>query len=227
MERTPFGSREDPCRRRPPPTAHIAWCPHRPAAPTSWSRAPDRSSSCCTGSPSPGTPGATSCLLWQRPATARSPWTYAATDARPGPRRRTRTGCSSWWRTTSPWWRRWASRPPCSSGTTGARPSRRPPLWSGRTSSARWGCSACPTPRPAGRDRVRFSRGWGVTRSSTSPTSRSRAGPRRRSSPMCAAGSRVSTRPCRRTRGPRPTPISWPAAVCCATGSPPAGCRSG
>ncbi|MFG3492808.1 alpha/beta fold hydrolase [Streptomyces sp. NPDC047972] len=69
-----------------------------------------------------------------------------------------------------------------------------------------------------------------LSRSSTSPTSRSPAGPRRRSSPMSGAGSRASTPLCRPTPCPpraSPTRTSAPAAVGCVTASPQASSRPG
>ncbi|MEU5045040.1 alpha/beta hydrolase [Streptomyces griseorubiginosus] len=81
-------------------------------------------------------------------------------------------------------------------------------------------------PRPP----MSWARSAAPTRSSTSPTSRSPAAPRRRSSPTSGAGSQASTRLCPATpclpRG-SPTRTSSPAVAGCATVSPQARSRPG
>ena len=73
-------------------------------------RAPGRSSSCATASPSPGTPGATSSRRWPRPAS--TPWrrTCAATARPTGRRRSSRTRSCTSSATWSAWWTRSATK---------------------------------------------------------------------------------------------------------------------
>ena len=82
---------------------------------------------------------------------------------------------------------------PSSSATTGARRSPGTRRCCGPTCSAPSPGCRCRSPRPATSARPTRSGRWPATRSSTSSTSRSRAGPRPRSKRTCAAGCSAST----------------------------------
>ena len=116
--------------------------------------------------------------------------------------------------TTSPSCAPWARRPRWSSATTGAPPSPptsallRPDVFRAV------GLLSVPYAPPGGTRPTDVFGQIGGPRSSTSPTSRSPAAPRRRSSPMSGAGSRAST--------PASPPTPCPPATAARTSSPPA-----